>query len=238
MKIYVHFLFICGLLLHSVSGIKAEIKEYPINTCNTETYDSISSTLKLPTNHLDEKKWDTIASGLNYAEEIKEETTTTPPDLSFLGPLIQIIGFILVLAILAFIIAKIIPVILKRNKSVNQTLHITVNDALINEDNIDEWPLQKMLDEYLKENDFRNSIRIYYLKTLQLLHLNGHILWKADKTNSHYITEFFNHTRSSDFINLTRIYETIWYGQLVPDEQMFSVARNQFESFNAQFPIK
>jgi len=82
----------------------------------------------------------------------------------------------------------------------------------------------------------RNAIRVYYLMSLQLLHLNGFIKWEKDKTNSKYVSEFSSDPRIQDFSNLTLFYETTWYGTFIPDETVFEVAKSQFTLFNNQFP--
>ncbi|MBC7451596.1 MAG: hypothetical protein H7259_08930 [Cytophagales bacterium] len=200
-------------------------------------------------NTLDKEKWENISSGLDYSEDEKEEEPEPKKaeqkaepisqgvDPSFLAPLLKIAGFILAIALLGFILARILPSLLSNgNARVENRISIDAEEEL-KEENIAEWPLQKLLNKYIQEGDIRNAIRIYYLMALQLLHLNGFIKWEKDKTNSRYVMEFASHERSKDFSTLTRIYETTWYGQFIPDEAMFAIAKSQFTMFNAQFPM-
>lgn len=195
-------------------------------------------------NTLDKKKWETISGELDYTEEKKDKpkeaapTNTAPSaDLSWMAPIIKIVGFILILGIIGFILAKLLPMVLYKNSKVSKSnFDIEVEEEL-NEENIAEWPLQKLLNKYISEGDIRQAIRIYYLMSLQLLHLNGFIKWEKDKTNSKYVMEFSSQPQSEDFSNLTRLYETTWYGNFQLNENLFDVAKNQFAMFNNQFPI-
>jgi hypothetical protein len=225
----INLLFLLSLyFVGTFSQVKADSTNYKVNTLN-------------------KKKWESISSGLDYTEEDKkkepqktekkEEPTNKNIDFSFLAPFLKVIGFILILGILGFIIARLIPAIVNKNAAVKQSIKIDIGDTELKEENIAEWPLEKLLSNYIKDGDLRNAIRIYYLTTLQLMHMNGVIIWKADKTNSHYVSEFSEHANAKDFSDLTRIYETIWYGQLIPDETMFSIASNMFNTFNTQFHI-
>lgn len=196
-------------------------------------------------NTLDKKKWETLSEELDYTEEKQEKPKeapkpdTPPPsaDLSALAPIIKIVGFILIIGIIGFILAKLLPMILYKNARVTKSnIDIEVEEEL-NEENIAEWPLQKLLNKYMTDGDIRQAIRIYYLMSLQLLHLNGYIKWEKDKTNSKYVLEFSSQPQAADFSNLTRLYETTWYGNFQLTESLFDVAKNQFAMFNNQFPV-
>jgi hypothetical protein len=224
-----HLLFLLSLyFVGTFFQVKADSTNYKVNTLN-------------------KKKWESISSGLDYTEEEKkkepekkekkEEPVNKNIDFSFLAPVLKVIGFILILGILGFIIARLIPAIVNKNATVKQSIKIDIDNTELKEENIAEWPLEKLLSNYIKDGDLRNAIRVYYLTALQLMHINGAIIWKADKTNSHYVSEFSEHANAKDFADLTRIYETIWYGQLIPDETMFAVASNMFKTFNTQFHI-
>ena len=197
-------------------------------------------------NSLNEKKWKELSDGLDYSEEKKtedkkpqkEKQPVEHPDwnLAGLAPFIKILGFICIIAIIAFLIAKLLPGLLYKNSRITKSLVEIETEENLQEENISEWPLQNLLNKYITEGDIRNAIRVYYLMSLQLLHLNGYIKWEKDKTNSKYVLEFSSHPQIQDFSNLTRLYETTWYGNFIPDETVFAVAKNQFILFNTQFP--
>lgn len=200
------------------------------------------------TNTLDKDKWKTLSEGLDYTEEKKEKSKEKPlehkqeekssgTDFSGLAPLLKVLGFILIIGIIGFILAKLLPTLLYKNSAVVKSNIDIESEEELHEENISEWPLQKLLNKYVADGDIRNAIRIYYLMSLQLLHLNGFIKWEKDKTNSKYILEFSSHPQASDFSSLTSIYETTWYGNFQLNENMFNVAKNQFLMFNNQFPL-
>jgi hypothetical protein len=200
------------------------------------------------TNTLDKEKWKTISEELDYTEEKKEkpkehpkerkqEEKTSSMDLSGIAPLFKVLGFVLIIGIIGFILAKLLPTLLYKNSAVVKSNIDIESEEELHEENIAEWPLQKLLNKYIADGDIRNAIRIYYLMSLQLLHLNGFIKWEKDKTNSKYILEFSSHPQAADFSNLTSIYETTWYGNFQLNASMFDVAKNQFLMFNNQFPL-
>ncbi|MGN6646543.1 MAG: hypothetical protein ACTHJT_08430 [Cytophaga sp.] len=197
-------------------------------------------------NTLDKDKWKTLSEELDYTEEkkpkekpqeYKHEEKSSGMDFSGLAPLFKVLGFILIIGIIGFILARLLPTLLYKNSAVVKSNIDIESEEELHEENIAEWPLQKLLNKYITDGDIRNAIRIYYLMSLQLLHLNGHIKWEKDKTNSKYILEFSSHPQASDFSNLTSIYETTWYGNFQLNESMFDVAKNQFLMFNNQFPL-
>jgi len=226
-KIIILFVFFM-LCLNSVSNAALPQKNYPENSLN-------------------EKKWEEISSGLDYSEEKKKEeeekkkekkiAPQQPISWNFgaLGPILKIIGFIIIIAVIAFLIAKLIPALLYKNARVSKSPIEIESEENLEEENISEWPLQQLLNKYVSDGDMRNAIRVYYLMSLQLLHLNGYIKWEKDKTNSKYVLEFSSDPRIQDFSNLTRFYETTWYGTFIPDEAFFAVAKSQFTLFNNQF---
>lgn len=193
---------------------------------------------------LNKQKWEELSNGLDYTEDSKDkpkekEATkekNTDFDLSGINVFIKYIGFALIIGIIGYICALIITSLLNKNASIKKSnIQITSEDDL-QEENISEWPLQRILNKYMDEGDIRNAIRIYYLMSLQLLHLNGFIKWEKDKTNSKYLLEVSSHPFVADFSALTRIYETSWYGKYIPDAVVFAVIKSQFTVFNNQFP--
>ena len=214
---------------------------------NTVVYSQQEKDGEYKVNTLDKKTWETLSEELDYSEEkkpkkeepkpkeTKEETSSM--DLSGIAPIFQVIGVLLIIGIIGFILAKLLPSLLYKNSSVQKSnIEIDVEEDLL-EENISEWPLEKLLKKYVTDGDMRNAIRIYYLMSLQLLHLNGLIKWEKDKTNSKYVIEFSSHPKSEDFSNLTRVYETTWYGNFKIHEDLFEITKNQFMMFNNQFRV-
>lgn len=57
------------------------------------------------------------------------------------------------------------------------------------------------------------------------------ITWKADKTNSDYIAEIASAKLKDKFSRTALIYEYIWYGDFVIQEEIFESARESFMTF-------
>ena len=91
--------------------------------------------------------------------------------------------------------------------------------------------LDSRIDEAMREGEYRLAIRYYYLKTLQLLHDRNMIRLDAKATNQDYIQQMRKFDGASQFNDLTRIYEYVWYGEYNPDESQFDAIRSGFNQF-------
>ncbi len=69
-------------------------------------------------------------------------------------------------------------------------------------------------EEYAKDN-FRNAIRLLYLKLLNVLDSHHFIIYSKDKTNRDYLKELKPDTIRAEYQNAVRIYEYVWYGHFL-----------------------
>ncbi len=98
-------------------------------------------------------------------------------------------------------------------------------------ENIHEIDFDKAVDEAINQRNFRLAIRLLYLQTLKHLTDAGRIAYKPDKTNRQYVYDLANSPYQSDFENLTRQFEFVWYGDFPVDEARFSILQNLFRAF-------
>lgn len=103
------------------------------------------------------------------------------------------------------------------------------------EENLEEADIPHFLDEALKAGDYQLAIRLYFLKVLQVLTQSKHIDWKRDKTNAEYVEEMAANPYAGQFRQVTRIFEKVWYGDIVIDEQVYHLASGHFEAFIKHF---
>ena len=61
---------------------------------------------------------------------------------------------------------------------------------------------------------------------------NHIISWEQQKTNEDYISEIEAINLKTDFANITRIYDYVWYGEFDIDALKFEALQSQFESLN------
>lgn len=72
--------------------------------------------------------------------------------------------------------------------------------------------LEQLLEVALKEEDYRQCVRVYYTFILQSLIKKGLIKYKQDKTNVHYQIEMLQRPVHVEFAKAVKLYELVWYG--------------------------
>jgi len=190
------------------------------------------------------------SSDFNYVEVIQEESILTRIARWFNNMITKIFEFIfgvgnatgllkfiltvipyLLLAILLFLLIKFFLKVNSRNILSRQqnhaTFQFTEEEQLIkNED------LNALIENAIKQQKYRLAIRYYYLLTLKKLSETHMISWEPQKTNEDYITEIKQVNLKSDFSNITRIYDYVWYGEFEVDAFKFESLKIAFESLN------
>lgn len=89
----------------------------------------------------------------------------------------------------------------------------------------------KLIETAIKNKDYKVAIRYFYLQMLKDLNDKKLITWKADKTNSDYIAEISSVKLKDKFSKTALIYEYIWYGDFLIQEDIFESARESFIAF-------
>lgn len=72
--------------------------------------------------------------------------------------------------------------------------------------------LELALEAALKDNNFREAVRIYFIAVIKEMKDRRWIKWEKKKTNYHYINEISGRNQQPDFITATRAFEIVWYG--------------------------
>ncbi|WP_452223211.1 DUF4129 domain-containing protein [Lacinutrix chionoecetis] len=94
--------------------------------------------------------------------------------------------------------------------------------------------INALINEAVKQNDYRLAIRYYYLLSLRVLTENNIIDWQQQKTNADYIKEIKTNTIQSQFEKITRIYDYVWYGEFEIDALKFENLKLNFINLNKQ----
>jgi hypothetical protein len=105
------------------------------------------------------------------------------------------------------------------------------------DENIHEINFDLAVEDAINQRNFRLAVRLLYLQTLKRLTDSGQINYKPEKTNRQYVHELANSPLQSDFENLTRRFEFVWYGDFPIDETQFGQIRQQFQQFNLTRPV-
>jgi len=107
-----------------------------------------------------------------------------------------------------------------------------VNELNTEEAGIHLQDYDKLIDQAIRDKDYRMAVRFLYLRSLQRLSVNNLVQLEAEKTNYQYINELNNTAYKDDFLWLTLNYEYVWYGRFSVNEEIFSQLKNSFEQFN------
>ncbi len=85
-------------------------------------------------------------------------------------------------------------------------------------------------DEAVNQRNYRLAVRLHYLKTLKALADLNIIRWQVNKTNWQYVNELKGRSLETEFMNLTKRFEQIWYGSFPIDENTYKECLAEYES--------
>jgi hypothetical protein len=154
-------------------------------------------------------------------------------DLSWLGPIGQIIFYLAIGAIIVMILLQVI-----RNTSWKPNPKRTSPDTsgADHVHDITELDTESLIQKAHLAGNFKLAIRLYFLDLLKKLNENGVIVWTKDKTNNDYLSELFSKQYYFDEVRrLTLAYERVWYGEHLPTEERYHALRNEFHEINQKF---
>ena len=79
-------------------------------------------------------------------------------------------------------------------------------------ENVHELDFETLIKSALDAGDYRLATRLYYLSILKKLSEAGLINWQKNKTNFEYYYELKGEERRKQFYDITRTFESAWYG--------------------------
>ena len=100
------------------------------------------------------------------------------------------------------------------------------------EEIIQNQDIQQLINHAISRGDFRLAIRYYYLLTLKKLIEKDLIEWKIQKTNHDYFEELSVGPLKVQFVEITKIYDYIWYGDFDLDQLSFQKAEGAFHKLD------
>lgn len=80
----------------------------------------------------------------------------------------------------------------------------------------------------LAQQQFRQAVRLLYLKLINLLRSKDYIRYSKEKTNRDYLSDLTNHDLKAQFYTITSIYNYVWYGDA-------EIALDQYQRFEKSF---
>lgn len=153
------------------------------------------------------------------------EVSIAPVNLSWLSYLLIGIGVAAFLFILYRIISKLD---LKKNKKVVATSFEEQEEEQIDATELPKTELELRLEAALKNKDFREAVRIWFIFIIKGLRERNKIKWEKKKTNSSYLIEMQQHPAFNDFSSAVLLFEMIWYGKR-------EIAQNEYQSIEPLF---
>ena len=101
------------------------------------------------------------------------------------------------------------------------------------EELIQSREIQKLIEEAVKNGQFRLAVRYHYLQNLQQLDQLNFISYQYQKTNEDYAAEISTENVRGKFLKVTRLYDFIWYGDFKVSEGDYKLAEKGFTEMDA-----
>ena len=144
--------------------------------------------------------------------------------------------YILIAAILLAIIAYLIIKNYKKNPKVEKVSFEEELEKSPQEISITE--LQRLLQQALKDENFREAVRIYFIFILKELSERKWIDWKKDKTNLSYLREMRSRKEFPLFKTAVNIFDVVWYGNDHLERSAFEVFEPELKKMHEKLGIK
>lgn len=144
---------------------------------------------------------------------------------------VEIVLKVLAIGVILFVIYLIVKAIM--NGEGRWVFGKSSDKRVINYDEIEKnlhlVDFEKLIKEATKSGENRLLIRYYYLWLLKKLAEREIIDWDVEKTNSDYLYEIKSEKLRSEFAYLSYLYNYIWYGEFVLEEEMLAKSVKSFE---------
>lgn len=97
---------------------------------------------------------------------------------------------------------------------------------------------EKYLREAVNAGNYKRAVQLLYLESLKSLTLNNIIQWKPNKTNQEYLYEMQNSNLRRPFMDITRLFEYIFYGEFPINQQTYQATEAAFQDFQGKIATK
>ena len=113
---------------------------------------------------------------------------------------------------------------------------ISEEESMADEENIFSLDYEAELRKALAEANYRQAVRLWYLRTLRDLSEREIIDYQQGRTNSDYLAQLHGTAYHKDFFRLTRNFEYAWYGQFDLSPASYDMIQKDFSHFNQRMP--
>lgn len=105
-------------------------------------------------------------------------------------------------------------------------------DPVFTEEDLQGSNLDEAIAKAIKAEDYRLAVRYLFLSNLSNLNNLQLIQWAPDKTNRDYSRELKKREYAETFKENALAFERIWYGEYIPDKQLFEKLSEDFRGFD------
>jgi hypothetical protein len=102
------------------------------------------------------------------------------------------------------------------------------------DEDIQKVDFEQHIHDAVEQRHYRLAIRLHYLKSLKMLADQNLIDWKTDKINQDYMRELADSPLQAPFVEITALFERIWYGDTALVEASFQRTEAVFQRFGHQ----
>ena len=92
--------------------------------------------------------------------------------------------------------------------------------------------IREKIEIAVRDGDYRLATRLLYIETLQWLDQLQMIRLQPDATNQQYVQQMDRTAKGTEFRQLTRVFDYVWYGKFPVSADKFDLIRKNFKAFN------
>ncbi|CAM4191952.1 DUF4129 domain-containing protein [Gillisia limnaea] len=148
---------------------------------------------------------------------------------SILAFFLNLLPYILIIAIIAFAVwlfIRLNPGNYLLADPEEAQVFLSEEEKIIKSENISD-----LIEQAIREGDYRLAVRYYYLQLLRQLNAQELIQYEFQKTDTEYLNELKKEDFRPELKKLMRIYDFIWYGSFPISENDFKKTQRFFQDF-------
>lgn len=173
---------------------------------------------------------DILAKLLAWLQDFyKRIASNTNSVAGIVKTLFYILAVVVLIATITYIVLRIKGVNLK---SFFGKKKIDTPDINFYTEDVNVMDFETLIASAIKNKNYRLAIRFLYLKNLKELSDKHIIKWDITKTNISYQSEIRDVKLRSMFLEITFIFDYVWYGEFIVDAYQFEIIEGKMKDFN------
>jgi hypothetical protein len=228
--ILLFFIFYCHLAVGTETAFSSVTEPSPIveRSFDQGKLDKLKNDSQFKYKQSTEQRqsfWDKLLTAIReYFMWIMSRLFNNMPNVS------QWVFFSIIAVVAVFIIVKLLDINLK-NAFLDKGDSGNINYK-VEEENIHDLDFNKLIEESIRQSEFRNAIRYLYLFSLKKLSDKHLIEWIPGKTNHEYEMELQQKPVAAHFSKLGYYFEYAWYGEFEINSESFQKAQHVFKGLD------